>query len=110
MCEAWRESFTEFLKDVGLKPSPHHSLDRINNDGHYELGNVEWRTCEEQNNNRRDNVIVEYKGNKMTLANACRKLGVKYTLAGSYIRKYGWTFEKIISFIEAKSVAMGSME
>src|SRR5208337_4915723 len=35
-------SFDVFLKEVGLRPSPNHRLDRINNDGHYEPGNIRW--------------------------------------------------------------------
>jgi hypothetical protein len=46
-------SFQEFLNAVGLRPSPEHSLDRIENDGHYENGNLRWATKEEQANNRR---------------------------------------------------------
>jgi hypothetical protein len=46
-------SFEQFFAEVGLRPSPAHSLDRKNNDGHYEPGNVRWATLSEQNNNQR---------------------------------------------------------
>jgi hypothetical protein len=46
-------SFQEFLDEVGYRPSSLHSLDRKNNDGHYERGNLRWATKEEQANNRR---------------------------------------------------------
>lgn len=46
-------SFQQFLESVGRKPSPKHWLDRINNDGNYEPGNVRWTTpCESQRNRR----------------------------------------------------------
>lgn len=54
------ESFVEFLKDVGKRPSQKHSLDRINNDGHYEKRNCRWSTHEVQVNNRRIKVITEF--------------------------------------------------
>jgi len=47
------DSFEEFLDHVGHRPSLEYSLDRINNDGHYEKGNVRWATIKEQNHNQR---------------------------------------------------------
>lgn len=52
VCRAW-EDFTKFLTDVGYAPSPKHSLDRKNNDGNYEPGNVRWVTQSVQCRNKR---------------------------------------------------------
>jgi hypothetical protein len=48
-------SFEEWFAELGPKPEPKHlySVNRINNDGHYEIGNVEWTTAKEQIHNRR---------------------------------------------------------
>lgn len=53
VCERWRASFEAFYKDVGPKPDPTLTLDRINNDGNYEPGNVRWATWREQRLNQR---------------------------------------------------------
>lgn len=52
VCERWMD-FAAFLADMGPKPSPAHSIDRVNNDGNYEPGNCRWATPKEQSNNRR---------------------------------------------------------
>lgn len=46
-------SFEEFFAHIGPRPSAKHSLDRIENDGHYEIGNVRWATASEQQRNQR---------------------------------------------------------
>lgn len=52
VCERWLNSFENFLKDMGRKPSSQHSLDRVNNDGHYNPYNCRWATRREQCLNR----------------------------------------------------------
>jgi hypothetical protein len=53
VCPQWAGSFEAFLADVGRKPSQKHVLDKINNNGNYEPGNVRWATMSESNKNRR---------------------------------------------------------
>jgi hypothetical protein len=53
VCERWLNSFENFLKDMGRKPSGDHSIDRIDNDGNYEPNNCRWATQKEQYENSR---------------------------------------------------------
>lgn len=97
VCDRWRNSFEDFFLDVGLRPSSKHSLDRHpNNDGNYEPTNFRWATKRQQAQNRRDNVVVEYNGEKMALAEFASRFDIKGTSIYSHIKKK--TLEEILKF------------
>lgn len=77
ICDSWRNSFEAFLADVGPRPSPGHSLDRENNDGNYEPGNVRWATRTEQNRNSRHNRLITIDGVTKPLCEWLDERGVK---------------------------------
>lgn len=53
MCSSWFESFDNFYKDMGPRPSSKHEIDRINNDGDYEPTNCRWTTRIVNSSNKR---------------------------------------------------------
>ncbi len=73
----WAE-FGSFLRDVGLRPTPQHSLDRIDNDGNYEPGNVRWATRKVQGRNKSSNVRLTAFGETLTAKEWAERKGLKY--------------------------------
>jgi predicted DNA-binding protein YlxM (UPF0122 family) len=61
VCEEWND-FKTFLKDMGSKPSPKHSIDRIDNDGNYEPSNCRWAIDLVQNRNKNKVITYTVKG------------------------------------------------
>ena len=87
VCDRWRNSFENFLADMGERPSALYSLDRINNDGNYEPGNCRWATSKQQGNNRHSNRLITYLGQTKTLAEWCVELGVKRSAVFNRLQK-----------------------
>lgn len=98
VCDRWRHDFPAFLHDMGLKPSPKHSLDRENNDGNYEPGNCRWATPHQQARNRSDNHVLEYGGLSMPITDWAAKIGVPMATLHSRITKLGYSVEKALTF------------
>ena len=81
VCERWLV-FENFLEDMGRRPSPEHSIERLDNDGHYEPLNCVWATRAEQNANKSTARKLSHKGETLTVAEWSRRkrIGVKTLL------------------------------
>lgn len=95
VCERWAD-FRNFYADMGPKPSPRHSIDRIDNDGNYEPGNCRWATRGEQCNNRRGNRRITVGDRTMTIAQWSRATGLP---PGTLVRRLdlGWSHERAVT-------------
>lgn len=100
ICDKWRNSFETFYKDMGPRPTPHHTVERRENDKGYSKENCYWATKAEQANNRRSNILYEYCGEVKTLKQWCDILGLQYSGVYHRIKVLGWSFENAIQPIE----------
>lgn len=90
VCERWANSFSEFVADVGRRPGDGYCIERIDNDGNYEPGNVRWATATEQARNRSNNRPVEYEGVTRPLSVWAEECGIaRHTLRMRIER--GWS-------------------
>lgn len=95
VCAEWRD-YERFLKDVGKKPSPHHSLDRIDNNGDYSPGNVRWATWKQQIRNRRNTKFITVDGVTRSLPEWCEIRGLSLGTAWARVSR-GWPDQEVIA-------------
>lgn len=96
VCDRWLHSFPNFIEDMGRRPSRHHSIDRIDNEGHYTPDNCQWSTATEQANNRRRAHYLTLGLERRSAAEWARRIGVTPNTIHSRARR-GWSDERILT-------------
>jgi hypothetical protein len=93
VCNEWRNSFEAFFRYIGPRPSPNHTIDRIENNRGYEPGNVRWATRKEQNRNSRNNHLIRFNNQIHCMTEWAEILGIKRETIKDRIRA-GWPIDK----------------
>lgn len=98
VCDEWQgeHGFEKFFEHIGRRPSEGYSVDRIDNDKGYEPGNVRWATREEQASNTSRNIFGILNGERVSLAEACRRKNLSYYTV-LYRLKRGWKWDRAVS-------------
>lgn len=96
VCDRWRESFENFIEDMGKRPTSKHSLDRIDNGGNYEKSNCRWANKSQQAANRRSSVMITYKNRTMCIKEWSVELNIPYQRLNYRIQVAKWPIEKAI--------------
>jgi hypothetical protein len=95
VCDRWKNSFENFLTDMGEAPSKALSIDRIDNDKDYEPSNCKWSTRLEQQSNLRSNIYFAHDGLKLHLSEWARRLSISIKTVGTR-RARGWSIEEAL--------------
>lgn len=77
VCAQWRTDFKQFIADMGPRPTPKHTLDRINNNGNYAPENCRWATRKEQQRNQSVTRKVTIEGKEYIAAELSEEFCIK---------------------------------
>lgn len=102
-------SFEEFHAAMGDKPSPLHTVDRKDSDGHYCTENCRWATRKEQSRNKRNTRWVEWQGRRQCLADWAEELGLSYAALALRLYKSKWTVEQAFTTPMKDGVGEGNI-
>lgn len=94
VCGRWLVSFENFIADMGEKPDG-MSIDRIDNDGHYEPGNCRWATPKQQDRNKSTNAVLTHNGESRCVTEWAEVLNVS-ARALKHRMDRGWPVERIL--------------
>ena len=89
VCDRWRQ-FENFVADMGPRPAG-ATLDRVDTTGDYSPENCRWASKKQQANNHGINHWITVDGERMTLAQASEKYGVKLGTIWARLKNYGWS-------------------
>lgn len=96
VCSRWRHSFVNFLADMGECPSNEHSIDRIDNDGHYIPGNCQWATRSVQQRNKRTTKLYTYNGKTQCASDWADEFGLPLEVIRNRLSS-GWSIERALN-------------
>lgn len=107
VCERWNK-FENFLADMGHKPGPEYSLERIDNDGPYSKENCKWATDIEQAQNKKNNIKVTFGGATRSLSYWCDMFKMSHATASSRIKVEGMSPQEALTTpLKHKRVKVG---
>ncbi len=96
VCERWKRNFVAFYEDMGRKPSPDMTLDRIDNDGPYSRDNCKWRSRKQQNRNTRQNRLITFRGDTRCVAEWLEAYDINRKTLMSRLER-GWSVEDALT-------------
>jgi hypothetical protein len=86
-----------FIAEIGKRPTPHHTVDRIDNSRGYEPGNIRWATRVQQARNTSRNCVLTMNGRSQTLTEWAAETGIRRETISMRIKKMGWDIERALT-------------
>ena len=95
VCQRWSD-FSAFLEDMGKRPAGGYQLDRKRNHEGYSKENCRWVTVEDNNRNKRNNVMIKWRDEELPLVAWAERLKINYWTLSNRIHR-GWTVERALT-------------
>lgn len=96
MSPEWRSDYVAFIRDMGPRPTPKHTVERRLNDGPYSKDNCYWATRAEQTRNMRSNVWLMVNGERILLNDAAKRYGINLGTLRQRLRM-GWSEQRAVT-------------
>ena len=96
VCQRWKDSFADFISDMGMRPSSLHELDRMDNQGNYERSNCRWVERLVNARNKRSNHRITFNGITMCISEWSEKTGLARHVIWKRL-KCGWTVARTLT-------------
>lgn len=101
ICDRWLNNYDNFFEDMGERPIG-MCLDRIDPNGDYEKDNCRWATMKDQQLNRRNNFIVEFNNQKLSISQWSLRTGLNPDTIWNRLIRWNWTVEKALTYTTSR--------
>ncbi len=98
VCDRWKNSFPNFIADMGYRPSSDYSIERIKVNEGYNPDNCKWIPKREQPKNTRVTKLIEHNGEKLDLTDWCKKLNLNYHMMRHRVNDLKFDFSEAIKY------------
>lgn len=98
ICDRWRDSFEDFISDMGWRPNQNYSIERIDYNKDYCPENCKWIHKSEQSKNSRRVNLIDYNGSKYCLTDLCKMLKLTYSTMRHRVHDLKIPFDEAIKY------------
>jgi len=88
ICEAWRNNFVNFARDMGPRPDKYHSIERLNNNLGYNPSNCVWANIEQQSKNKQQSRKITFNGKTKNISDWAKEIGISATYLSVRLEKH----------------------
>ncbi len=102
VCDRWLESFGNFIEDMGERPGPGYTIERIDNNSNYGPENCKWATRKEQGRNRCSTRLITLNDKTQCVSDWAADMKISRNALSGFLRGKPYTGDSLSSVYEAR--------